>query len=197
MGRELPPEVYTRDEMSRVLRSCGRGRTGVRNRALIVVLWRAGLRVSEALALRPQDLSPAEGTVRVRKGKTGPRTVGMDAQAFAALEGWQRLRMSIKGARKVRPPLFCTLTLRPVETKYVRAMLGRLAKRARLGKRLHAHGFRHTLAVEMAAEGQPPHVIQHQLGHKSLKTTTVYLAHLTGSDLAQVMRGRPGWRQDG
>jgi integrase/recombinase XerD len=77
--RTLPAEVYSEDEVQRLVKACSQGKTGVRNRALITVLYRAGLRISEALDLLPKDLDPDAGTVRVLHGKGNKaRTVGMD-----------------------------------------------------------------------------------------------------------------------
>ena len=62
-------------------------------RALIVVLWRAGLRISEALALAESDLDPRRGSILVRCGKGGKRReVGMDAWAWEQLTPWLELR---------------------------------------------------------------------------------------------------------
>ena len=74
-GRDLPPEVYTRDEVQRLLDGpLGRNaKTRTRNRALLVVMWRAGLRVSEALDLRMEDLRP-ECVFRAHLGKDSGRT---------------------------------------------------------------------------------------------------------------------------
>jgi site-specific recombinase XerD len=68
--------------------------TGIRNRALLVVLYRGGLRLGEALALAPKDLDPARGTVRVLHGKGDrARTVGLDPGALAVVErGWRNAR---------------------------------------------------------------------------------------------------------
>ncbi len=75
-GKTYAPEVLTREEVRALLAACGRSATGLRNRALLAILWRAGLRVGlailwraglrvgEALALRPSDLDPAAGTRR-------------------------------------------------------------------------------------------------------------------------------------
>ena len=65
VGRDLPPEVYTRDEVPRLLDGpLGRNeKTRTRNRALLVVMWRAGLRANEALGLRMEYLRPEEGGV--------------------------------------------------------------------------------------------------------------------------------------
>ena len=67
-GLKYPAEPLTTDEVKALMRVCGRGRTAVRNRALIAVLSRAGLRISEALALQPKDVGP-DGTIRVLHGK--------------------------------------------------------------------------------------------------------------------------------
>ena len=105
-GKTYAPEVLTREEMRALLAACGRSATGLRNRALLVVLWRAGLRVGEALALRPSDLDPAAGTLRVPRGKTGHRTVGLDPAALALVEQWATHRRAVLSVNS-RRPLFC------------------------------------------------------------------------------------------
>ena len=66
----------------------------------------------------------------------------------------------------------------------------RLARRAGIEKRVHAHGLRHTHAAELAYEGAPMNLIQAQLGHSSLATTSRYLAHIAPAQLVEVMRAR-------
>ena len=75
-GKLMPPEVFTEHEMRALIAACStRGVTGHRNRALLAVLWRTGVRISEALELRPHDVDFKNGTVRVRLGKgLKPRT---------------------------------------------------------------------------------------------------------------------------
>ena len=69
-GRKLPPEPLTQEEVKALIRACSkRAVTGIRNQALIVVLYRAGLRISEALALMPKDLDAQASTIRVLHGK--------------------------------------------------------------------------------------------------------------------------------
>ena len=78
-----PPRV---EEIVAVMRQAGDGVHGDRLRALVVVLWRAGLRIGEALALHEADLEPGRCALLVREGKGGRRReVGMDDW------GWQRL----------------------------------------------------------------------------------------------------------
>jgi integrase len=74
-----PPDPPTVEEIIAVMRTAGETRDGLRLRGLVVVLWRAGLRISEALALTESDLDTARGAVLVRRGKGGKRReVGMD-----------------------------------------------------------------------------------------------------------------------
>ena len=78
----------------------------------------------------------------------------------------------------------------PINARYVRAMLRRMAERAGIEKRVHPHGLRHTHAFELANEGTPLHVIQHQLGHGSLATTDRYIRHLAPRDVIKTMQAR-------
>ena len=72
--RKLPPEPLTSDEVKRLLRACSqRASSGLRNRALLAVLWRTGLRIGEALALFPKDLDVQGGTLVVLHGKGDKR----------------------------------------------------------------------------------------------------------------------------
>src|SRR5919197_2742768 len=75
-------------------------------RALIVVLWRAGLRIHEALALAEADLDPRRGSLLVRRGKGGRRReVGMDDWAWEQLEPWLQARLELPVG-----PLFCVVS---------------------------------------------------------------------------------------
>ena len=163
--------------------------TGVRNRALLVLLYRAGCRISEALRLRPKDLDRAAGTVTVLRGKGETRrTIGLDPGAFAVVERWfdVRAKLGIGG----RSAIICTLKGKPLASAYVRALRPRLARRAGIEKCVHVHGLRHTHAAELALEGHPMNLIQAQLGHTSLATTSRYLAHIAPAQLIAAMRER-------
>jgi site-specific recombinase XerD len=188
--RRLPAELLSPDEVRALLRACSsRAPTGIRNRALIAVLYRGGLRISEALALLPKDIDPTQGTLTVLHGKGDRRrTVGMDPAAFALLERWvdRRRALGLSGRR----PVFCTLAGEPLDSSYVRRLLPRLAAKAGVEKRVHPHGLRHAHAAELAAEGVPVNVVQQQLGHGSLATTDRYLRHIAPRERVAAMRAR-------
>ncbi len=69
-------------------------------------------------------------------------------------------------------------------------MLPRLAKRAGIEKRVHPHALRHSHAAELARERLPVNLIQAQLGHSSLATTSRYLAHIAPEELVEAMQRR-------
>lgn len=190
-GKRYPPEILTAAEVRALLRGCSpRAPTGVRNRALIVVLYRAGLRLDEALALMPRDVDAQRGTVNVRHGKGDKhRIVGMDPEAFAVLERWLELRRR-RGIGSPRRPIFCTLAGDRLDPSYVRRLLHRLAGKAEITKRVHPHGLRHTHAAELAAEGAGMAVIRDQLGHERLSTTDRYLRHVAPQERVDRMRAR-------
>jgi site-specific recombinase XerD len=189
-ARRLPPEVLTDAEVCTLMRACGRHTpTGIRNRALIALLYRTGLRISEALSLYPKDLDLDDGVVRVLHGKGGrSRTVGIDPGAAAVIERWldTRYRLGLNG----RQPVFCTLHGNAMADAYVRVMLKRLAARAGIEKRVHAHGLRHTHAAQLRAEGVDIAIISRQLGHSSITTTARYLDHIAPMAVVDAMRWR-------
>jgi len=195
-GTTYPVEVMDRDEAGRLLSHCGRGSVGPRNKALIAILYRGMLRVSEALSLHEKDLNEAAGTVRVLRGKGGrPRTIGLDGGAWTFLNNWreQRRQLGLNG----ESPLFCTLEVgKPVQTAYVRKMMKRVARRAGIEKRVHPHALRHTGACELREEGMDVGVISRQLGHTSIITTQRYLDHIRPQAVINAIRGRE-WSVEG
>lgn len=188
--RRLPVETLTNDEIQALLRQCSnRAPTGIRNKALLVVLWRCGLRVSEALALVPKDIDHKAGTIRVLHGKGDKtRIVGCDPQALAVLDRWldRRGELGIRG----KSPVFCTLSGEPVAPVYVRNLLKRIGRKAGIEKRVHPHGLRHTHAAELRQEGTDIGVISKQLGHSSIATTARYLDHISPQVVVETMQKR-------
>ena len=189
-GKTLPPEPLTHREVLALLRACSsKAPTGQRNAALIVLLWRAGLRCSEALDLYAKDIDARAYTIRILHGKGNrSRTVGLDATAFAVIARWMDTRkaMGING----RASLLCTLKGKKLSTSYVRTLLPRLAAKAGIEKRVHAHGLRHSHAADLVREGMPVNLIQRQLGHANLSVTSAYLDHIAPEHVIAVIRER-------
>jgi integrase len=95
-GRRYPADPPTVEEIVAVMRAARDRRHGRRLRGLIVVLWRAGLRIHEALALNESDLDHRRGALLVRGGKGGrPREVGVDEWAWEHLQPWIDRRLEL------------------------------------------------------------------------------------------------------
>ena len=189
-GRKLPPELLTPEDVRALLAACSAtAPTGIRNRALVVTLYRAGLRLEEALTLLPGDVDVVAGVLVVEQRSGGhTREAGIDAAALAIVEKWLEVRAALGlGAES---PLFCTLSGGPIHPAYVRQLLPRLAEKAGLDKRVHAQGLRYTHAAELAAEGMPAEVIQAQLGHESLASTDRYLRRTSRQERISAVQRR-------
>jgi site-specific recombinase XerD len=193
-SRRLPAEVLTPGEVSALLAACGGEYTPIakRHRALIALMYRAGLRVAEALALHPKDIDLERGAVRVLRGKGGfDRVVGLDAGAGALVAEWLAARERFLGSRGAGgAPLICSSSGNAVTTGYIRRLMKRLGRAAGIEKRVHAHGLRHTHASELRAEGVDIAIISRQLGHRSLMTTIRYLDHIAPWSVVEAVRGR-------
>lgn len=189
-GRRYPADPPRVEEIVAVMKQAGDSPFGRRLRGLIVVLWRAGLRISEALGLTEGDLETARGAVLVRRGKGGRRReVGMDDWAWGQLRPWLEVRVSLPIG-----PLFCVISGptrgRPWSSSQARATFHRVASRAGVRRRFAPHQLRHAHAVEMAREGLPINVIQRQLGHANLGVTSIYLQGIDSCEIIEAIRTR-------
>ena len=181
-GTKYPAEAVTADEVKAMIQVVGRGRTAVRNRALLVLLYRGGLRVSEALDLGPRDIQ--DGVVFVRRGKGDKaRRVALDAGSAAIVQLWM-------DRRPAGDYLLCTLKGARLGTPYVRRLLPRLARCAGIQRRVNPHSLRHGYAVALLREGVRLDMISAALGHSSIATTAVYLKHLDPAELIDTLKAR-------
>lgn len=190
-GQRFPADPPTVEEIIAVMAQAGYGRYADRARALIVVLWRAGLRISEAIALRESDLDPDRGAILVRCGKGGKRReVGMDNFGWHQLQTWLEYRRTILAGF-----LFCVISGptrgRAWTAVAARTQLRRLAEQAGVRRRFAPHQLRHAHAVEMAREGVPLMIIQRQLGHANLGITSIYLQGIDNAEVINTVHSRP------
>src|SRR3954470_10167882 len=189
-GQHYPADPPIVEEIIAVMRQTADDRHGARLRALIVVLWRSGLRVQEALSLGERDLDARRGSLLVRSGKGGRRReIGMDPWGWEQLRPWLDARAELPVG-----PLFCIIDGptrgRSWSTAGVRVEFRRLAAEAGVRRRFAPHQLRHAHAVELAREGVPLNVIQRQLGHVNLGTTSVYLQGIDTEEIIATVHAR-------
>jgi site-specific recombinase XerD len=183
-----PPMVE--EEMIAVMRAAGDGAHSRRLRGVIVVLWRAGLRIQDALALTEGDLDQRRGSLLVRRGKGGRRReVGMDAWGCEEFQRWLHERRELPIG-----PLLCVVNGatcgRHWSPAAARADLRRTAAAAGVRRRVAPHQLRHAHAVEMARAGEPLVVNQRQLGHSNLGITSVYLRGIDSGEIIETVHAR-------
>ena len=189
-GQRYPADPPTVEEIIAVMREAQRARYGHRLNGLIVVLWRAGLRINEALSLTETDLDERRGSILVRHGKNDRRReVGMDPWGWSALQAWLGERAKLPVG-----PLFCVIA-GPTRghawsASAARLELHRTAIDAGVCRRLAPHQLRHAHAVELLHEGIPLPLIQRQVGHACLSTTGTYLQGISSEEIISTVHAR-------
>lgn len=191
-GRHLSPDPPDITEIVKLLEACKPHRAGraaelsaMRLRALIIVLWRTGMRISEALALEERDLNRTDLAITVRRGKGGKRRIcAMDRWAWGEITPWLDARQEISfGA------IFCVLSGSTagmsMSDSDVRRQLRKAAKRADLRRRMNPHAFRHGFSVEARREKIDVYSLQQQLGHARLDVTQEYLRSISTADVLE------------
>lgn len=200
LGKTFPPEKIAPDKIRQLLDECSytrKGRrthslTSKRDKALIAVLWRSGLRISEALDLAPKDILMRECEIAVLNGKNGEfAMVGMDQVTKEIMQDWRDARATLKPGRG--DPLFCSIKggdYVKLHPNNIRRMVKRRALHAEIEQRLTPHSFRHCFARELAAEEKSLFEISQALRHKNPATTQVYLTWLDNKLGTKAIKGR-------
>lgn len=176
---DRPAAPLKTGEPERILKAC----TTAREQVLIVLLWRAGLRVAEACGLVGSDVERDEdgsSMLRVRHGKGNvQRFVALDPLATAVV------MPLVNGG-----PVLATSSGGPLHPTQARRIVRRAAKSAKVPGRIHPHAFRHTCARNLHDEGFTAREIQVVLGHGSLATTQKYLTSIGCDEVAEKAKRR-------
>jgi len=174
------PAILSGSEVRRLLEAT----TSLKYRAIFMLAYGAGLRVSEVLALETGDIDSERMLIHVRAGKTGERYVMMSPRLLAALRAyWRAFRpegpLLFPGrGRKGAPDA-------PLSRVAVRKVLVKAARAAGISKPVSPHILRHSFATHLLDAGADVRTVQVLLGHAHIETTTAYL-HLTTARLRQV-----------
>ena len=184
--KRRPPTPLSRDEVKRILRRARKPR----DKALIVLLWRGGLRISEACSLEVRDCESTSSRglrIHVRNGKGGrARFQTLDKRAA------DYIRPMLRG-KSARAPVLATRTGKRVHMSYCQHALRLIGRDALVQKRVHPHAFRHAFARELHDEGWSMREIQLALGHARISTTAVYLQSIGALEVQDKLAMRPEW----
>jgi integrase/recombinase XerD len=191
------PETLSVDEVARLLDSVGgdgdrspAGARHTRDRALLELLYAAGLRISEALRLDGEDLSFDGGFVRVIGKGDRERLVPVGDVALAWLRRYvDDVRPAWLAIAHVEPvrggPVFLTERGRRLARQQAWSIVKRVAAAAGLDERVSPHTFRHSFATHLLEGGADLRIVQELLGHATISTTQLY-THLTGERIREI-----------
>jgi integrase/recombinase XerD len=197
-GRKFEPDPIRVGDVAQLLEHCVPlvpGRYGylsaMRLRALIVLLYRTGVRISEALAFIESDIMTDDQALLVRHGKGDKRRIVLiDEWGWTELQAWMRLRADIP-AGAIIPIVRGRHAGQSMSDTDARRQLRDLQARSGVRRRIAPHQFRHGFAVENFREGVNLLALQKQLGHAHLGITEIYLRGIDPLTVLEPIGHRP------
>ncbi len=192
------PVVLNQDEREALLHAPNkRYITGHRNKVMMQIMFNTGLRLSEAINLKWDDIDFLSETLTVREGKgCKDRTLyikdnnwrGQDDKQ--ALHEWKERQVKELGYTPVH--VFTTTSKhapgKQLQHRYVQDVVSRLAKRAGIKKRVSPHTLRHTFATDLYRKTKDIVTVKNALGHSDLSTTMIYI-NLVNGDVEKALSG--------
>ncbi len=183
IGRQLP-DILSTDEIDRIIASVDPSTVkGLRDQAMLEVLYSCGLRVSELTALKIQDLFFGEGYIRVIGKGDKQRIVPISSTARERIHRYLEKRPEVHSGEET---LFLNNRGGQLTRVMVFTLLKQAAKRAGIDKRISPHTFRHSFATHLLEGGASIRQVQELLGHESILTTEIY-THLDDSHLRRTV----------
>ena len=170
------PSVLSVEEVVRLLEAPDLSKAeGLRDRALIELLYASGLRISELVGLDLEHIKLGTNEIRVHRGKgIKDRMVLIGEPAVRALEDYLAHGRPELSGKRSSSALFLAQTGERLIDRTVQKTLGKHARAAGIGRRVHPHVLRHTFATHMLDGGADLRVVQELLGHALLSSTQVY-----------------------
>ena len=176
LGRSLPKNIFSAQEVERIVQLCEvEEPIGLRDRAILEVLYSTGLRRMEMIALKLYDLSLDRGLLLVRQGKGNKdRYVPIGERAIAWLQKYIREGRPQLAVEPDDMTVFLTAQGEPFSRDHLSFAVKERVDAAGLGKTGSCHLFRHTMATLMHEGGADIRHIQAMLGHEDIRTTEIY-----------------------
>lgn len=181
LSQKIPTQL-TREEMERLLSYPAQTLAEVRTVTIVELLYAAGLRVSELISLRLENVNIEDGWVLAFGKGSKQRVVPIHEAACARLKRYLAMREESFTGKEVSSELFLNKNGKKLSRVSVWKDLADLGRKAGISQKLHPHLFRHTFASHLLQGGADLRSLQEMLGHANLTTTQIY-THLDVTDL--------------
>ncbi len=184
MSRKLP-NVLTKIEQKKLLDIFNlRYITQQRNKTMIQLLLRTGMRLGEIQNLEWNNIDLMIGEVKVVNGKGAKdRILYIKKDMVDMLISWKKRQFEEWGISKY---VFTTRTLRQIDGKAIRKMIATYSKKAGIKKHVTTHTFRHTFATDLLSKTDNLRIVQEALGHRDIRTTQIY-THISNQEVKEAM----------
>lgn len=171
------PITLTREEIKHLIEAASHEKS----KLLIKLLYASGLRISEALKLKVEDLEQEQKIGWVRGGKGGKdRMIILSTQVLEDLRTFLRTRSIVSGY------IFLGRSGKPMSSRNAQKIICNAARAAGIAKQVTPHKLRHSFATHLREAGQDLRVIQELLGHSSIQTTEIY-THVSTEEKRKVI----------
>ncbi len=171
---ERLPDFLSYQEVEKILTSVnGKDEAGLRDRAILELLYSSGLRVGELVSLKISNLNIAEGTLHVKGKGNKERIVPVGSYALNAVFEYLNKRINLRS-----PYIFLNKKGEKITARSVERIVNKYAKIAGITKKVTPHTFRHSFATHLLDRGADLRTVQELLGHSDISTTQIY-THVT------------------
>ncbi len=170
------PVVLSKEEVKSMIEITG----NLKHRAILAVIYSAGLRISEAINLRPSDIDSDRKQIRIL-GKGNKYRYTLLSDNVLGI-----LRMYWKAYRPIKYLFEGHIKGQPISRSTIQIVFRKAIKKTGINKQATVHSLRHSFATHLLESGVNLKIIQSLLGHSSLRTTSIYL-HVTKFDPASIM----------
>ncbi len=177
------PNTLNVDEIDQLLTEISSSTLGLRDQAIIELIYSAGMRLSELVSVNWQDATQGVGMIKVTGKGNKQRMVPIGRKASAAISAWLAVRSSL--AKADEAALFVSQRGTRISMRSIQSRLDYWARKTGLNRKLHPHMLRHSFASHILESSGDLRAVQELLGHANISTTQIY-THLDFQHLAEV-----------